>query len=741
MDLTENLQLKKPAQDDFYNVDDFNANADIIDGAINDLRLTKADLDDDGYVLESQIRSGGDKVFYVDASVTESGDGTEGSPFKTIQEAVNAGANGARVVYINIKAGTYNENISIPRSPSTTWRLSRYLDGFVTVNGKILVDNCNYFYINNILFNNSEAGTYTIQLANVATGYVANANITGGENVSGVYFSNSRGIVTNTSINDCAYAVKATGGSFVEATLLGGSNNIVGFYSSGSVINSDGNRPSATTPFETPNGGVVNVKDGASSYPSNFTVLKNLGNFTDANTLRSVLMSEFQNLNTGESLYCRFANNIDGSFGILGSGHRYEIEIIHAGDDNGGQGVIYFKAHHGISLSYMQIENGVFKTNTPIPIGGGIPLGHIFPHPFPTPPEGAIIVNGTTINRATYAELYAYVTEKGWVKTEAEWQEIASANNGYCAWYSDGDGSTTFRLPKLAPFIQIGENAGTYHEAGLPNIVGDTKLENINTIAPTGAFSVSNNTMSVQGNEAAVTGKSIIFDASHSNDTYGKSNTNQPESHEWILCVQAFSGMVNEGLIDVTALANEVNAKLPLAGGTMTNTPAMFRSVDNDELSIHGGTAKANGAGLWLYGKDKDSLPGSFRLRATSNGENVDLIGHANGRLLWNGNSVAHLAMPSDSYVDLTFGASGTNYTAPADGYFKAAIRANTVGQNVELYNPVNGFGANRHAVAVNNLMSLYIPVKKGQTIMLSYGVTGTTDRGIIFVYAEGAKS
>jgi hypothetical protein len=35
------------------------------------------------------------------------------------------------------------------------------------------------------------------------------------------------------------------------------------------------------------------------------------------------------------------------------------------------------------------------------------------------------------------------------VKSESEWQAIASANDGNCAYYSSGNGSTTFRVPKL----------------------------------------------------------------------------------------------------------------------------------------------------------------------------------------------------------------------------------------------------------------------------------------------------
>lgn len=42
MELTKNLKLKKPAQEDFYNVDDFNANADILDDEIQGVK--------DGYV-------------------------------------------------------------------------------------------------------------------------------------------------------------------------------------------------------------------------------------------------------------------------------------------------------------------------------------------------------------------------------------------------------------------------------------------------------------------------------------------------------------------------------------------------------------------------------------------------------------------------------------------------------------------------------------------------------------------
>lgn len=61
-------------------------------------------------------------------------------------------------------------------------------------------------------------------------------------------------------------------------------------------------------------------------------------------------------------------------------------------------------------------------------------------------------INGSTYSRELYSDLWNLIQTKGWYKPESEWQQIASANGGYCPWYSDGDGSTTFRTPKFAPY-------------------------------------------------------------------------------------------------------------------------------------------------------------------------------------------------------------------------------------------------------------------------------------------------
>ena len=184
----------------------------------------------------------------------------------------------------------------------------------------------------------------------------------------------------------------------------------------------------------------------------------------------------------------------------------------------------------------------------------GLPLGHLFAWPFQTPPDGAIQCNGATYNRTLYADFFAYASSKGWVKTEAEWQNIASANGGYCSYYSTGDGSTTFRTPKFAPFMQVAiasGSIGAYHKAGLPNINGALPSGTFSTAgAPSGSFSRGKAGQPIWSGGSSI-GVELIFDASRSNSIYGRSTTVQPESNEWMICVVVAGKATNIGSVDV----------------------------------------------------------------------------------------------------------------------------------------------------------------------------------------------
>lgn len=188
----------------------------------------------------------------------------------------------------------------------------------------------------------------------------------------------------------------------------------------------------------------------------------------------------------------------------------------------------------------------------------GLPLGHIFAWPFPTAPDGCIILNGSTYNRTLYADFFAYIKSKGWTKTETEWQSIAQANNGFCPWYSEGDGSNNFRTPKFAPYQKLAlasGDAGKYYEAGLPGITG--------TVGPidgtaTGAFRLDGIALSYGGTLMA-NSKASTFNASRSSPVYGNSTTVQPESHDWIVCAVAFGTATNVGSVDVANVMSAVS--------------------------------------------------------------------------------------------------------------------------------------------------------------------------------------
>ena len=188
-----------------------------------------------------------------------------------------------------------------------------------------------------------------------------------------------------------------------------------------------------------------------------------------------------------------------------------------------------------------------------------LPMGHLFAWPYQTPPDGAIQCNGATYNRALYKDFFAYAESKGWVKTEEEWQGIAYANGGYCTYYSQGDGSTTFRTPKFAPFMQIaiaGSSAGTYHHAGLPNITGRSDLGGIHTAINFGGAiltegEVGNAIGATHVNAGGNQKVKLTFSASNSNYIYGLSSTVQPESNEWMICVVVAGQATNIGSVDV----------------------------------------------------------------------------------------------------------------------------------------------------------------------------------------------
>lgn len=205
------------------------------------------------------------------------------------------------------------------------------------------------------------------------------------------------------------------------------------------------------------------------------------------------------------------------------------------------------------------------------------PLGFHYLHPYGTVPADSIICNGATYSRALYKDFFDYITTQGWVKTEAEWQEIATRDNGFCPFYSDGDGSTNFRTPKFAPYQQIAmevAKATTYHQAGLPNSEGEFKLG-----SPAYYGDAYTSGMCTRSKEESVDQwgglsdgawrKGVTYKVSlkDGNPIYGRSDTVQTESHEWVMCVVAYGIATNVGSVDMAdVLSATAQVQAEIAG-------------------------------------------------------------------------------------------------------------------------------------------------------------------------------
>lgn len=201
------------------------------------------------------------------------------------------------------------------------------------------------------------------------------------------------------------------------------------------------------------------------------------------------------------------------------------------------------------------------------------PLGFHYLHPYGTVPADSIICNGATYSRALYKDFFDYITTQGWVKTEAEWQKIATRDNGFCPFYSSGDGSTNFRTPKFAPYQQIAlasGSVGKYHQAGLPNITGSVSVSGgeddlsrtSGTLVSSGALTASSYATTAWAGYENVSGRywsKLSISASNSDKTYGRSSTVQPESHEWVVCVVAYGIATNVGSVDIQNVISAVN--------------------------------------------------------------------------------------------------------------------------------------------------------------------------------------
>ena len=359
-------------------------------------------------------------------------------------------------------------------------------------------------------------------------------------------------------------------------------------------------------------------------------------------------------------------------------------------------------------------------------------------------PAGGVPYCGQEVTRETYSALWEYVNAKGLVKTESEWQELNVSQNGNVAFYSSGDGSSTFRMPKLIGYVRGASSqveSGGYVAEGLPNITGavwnltvpnDPASTSYQLPSTSGAFSQNDKVEGVgyAGTNSSNQKDGFKLDASRSSAIYGNSAHVTPETSVVLFGVYAFGEVTNAGEIDATTLAGELASVkasyLPLEGGTMTGairvadtSAAIRRERTDSEVRIHGATDLTDGATLVLYGKDSASGVGGALIRTTDGTQTVDLKMYPDGKLYWGGLSL--ISQPN--YAGATSYTLGNAVTA--HGWVYVWISKTAAAGDVLL--SVNGVQvADYYCAYSQSRFSAFLPVRKGDKVTLTSSTYGT---------------
>ena len=304
--------------------------------------------------------------------------------------------------------------------------------------------------------------------------------------------------------------------------------------------------------------------------------------------------------------------------------------------------------------------------------------------------DGALI-NGSGIYSAFVDAIADLVTDyPDLFETEANWQS-AVTTYGVCGNFVYDDVNNTVRLPKITGKLDgttdvtaLGDLVSQYVK--LPNITGSVggfcglQIGKQNTMTYLkGAFYRHSDPaqMNQGGGDSS---NALGFDASRSSSVYSGDGTDT-KIHEQAINVLYY-------IVIATATKTEVQ-------------------IDIDEVATD------------LNGK-----------------ADVDLVNVNNA-----GTSLgASWSMPSNTYDELTLGASNSTYTAPANGWYFWLITAG----GLSYYGIANitGSGMETGAVttATNYGLRLYMPVSKGDIITTIYQLApvGSVFR---FIYAQGSES
>lgn len=371
---------------------------------------------------------------------------------------------------------------------------------------------------------------------------------------------------------------------------------------------------------------------------------------------------------------------------------------------------------------------------------------------------GQLIRNGQLVSREIYSDLWNFVQSKpSMLLTEEEWQANLTANEGLaCNYYSAGDRSTNFRLPKASVIVLPDpnvENINKYSTDTQRNITGTFRaLAWEESKETSGAFSITAELEDRFTEVGSAFGTcDYVFNAA---DSVGSEHTGEevkPKTITKLPIVYAFGRIVNAGELDFQTVVQKQN--------DLTLNHQIKSFTDLTQIGLTNGIEQLQDIGKNLpdnsqityqvWEKDNHnhviypSISGIFTMEKTitfcrcffnsitpnkqwqmSFDYRDEFYHDPTWELLAKNNK---LSMPSNKAITLVMADLNDTYVAPCDGFICARKFSTTAGTYVTV--AINDVLQNSkycqtlfydYGLVSQNLCGV-LPVSKGQTCKFSY--------------------
>lgn len=373
---------------------------------------------------------------------------------------------------------------------------------------------------------------------------------------------------------------------------------------------------------------------------------------------------------------------------------------------------------------------------------------------------GQLIRNGQLVSREIYSDLWNFVQSKpSMLLTEEEWQANLTANEGLaCNYYSAGDGSTNFRLPKASVIVLPDlnpENINKYSTDTQRNITGS--IGEIFAPDPpftTGAFSeeVSKHIHVINDDVANHIWK-INFDASRSVGADHTGEEVKPKSITKLPIVYAFGRIVNAGELDFQTvvqkqndltLNHQIKSFTDLTQIGLTNGIEQFQDIgknlpENSQITYrvwekdnHNHVLYPSTSGIFTMEKSITYCKCFFN-SITPNKQwqlafdyRDEFYIEPTWELLAKNNK---LSMPSNNKIIINLKNQGDSWTAPCDGYIWGMKigDSNVVNSWLNVWDSTNADTSNYGTLIYCDYGQPYInlcgnlAVRKGQTVYFNW--------------------